>query len=144
MTIPVGKNLSHYLKRVMREKKLSRFDVARNSGGEIAASYIGRMIAGSVTNLSVEKIVALAAGLDVDPYEIFAASVDRPPRDGKGRFIIDLSTFGDIVQRLAGDGEMLEILQHCLNMSDRDRQALLTTLRSADGFRPKSSKEKRG
>src|SRR5215210_6084393 len=144
MTTHFGENLSDYVQRVMREKKLSRSDVARNSGSEIAGSYVGRIIAGTVTNLSVEKIIALARGLEVDPYEIFAASVGKPLQEAKARLAMDLPAFGAMVQKLATSSDLLGILQLCLNMSDKDRSALLTTLKYADKSRQKARKKKRG
>ena len=144
MTIYFGENLSSYVQRIMQEKKLKRDVVAKKSGKGIASSYIGRIIAGTVTNLSVEKIVALARGLDVDPYEIFAASVGKPPRDDSGQLTVDLAAFGDMVQKLATNADLLEIVLLCLNMNSKDRDALITTLKYADKSRQKSSKKKRG
>lgn len=143
MTIYFGENLSSYVQRIMQEKKLKRDVVAKKSGKGIASSYIGRIIAGTVTNLSVEKIVALARGLDVDPYEIFAASVGIPPHDDSGQLTVNLAAFGDMVQKLATNADLLEIVLLCLNMNNKDRAALITTLKYADKSRQKSSKKKR-
>ena len=113
MTVHIGENLSSYVQRIMREKGLKRSDVARNSGDKIAGSYVGRIIAGTVKNLSVEKIEALARGLDVDAHEIFTASIGRPPRSAKGEPTVDLPTFGDMVQKLATVADLLELFRMC-------------------------------
>ena len=50
---------------------------------KIAASYISRIINAKVTNLSVDKLMVLAEGLGVDPFELFAAASGRRLR-GQG------------------------------------------------------------
>src|SRR6266404_1094641 len=57
--------LSRYVDRIMKEKHLSRSDVKLRSGGEITDSYVSAIISGAATNLSVEKLKALARGLRV-------------------------------------------------------------------------------
>ena len=143
MTIYLGDDLSSYVQRIMQKKGLSREDVVRNSGNKIAGSYVGRIVAGTITNLTVVKIEALARGLDVDPYEIFAASVGKPPRDAKGKLAVDLPAFGDVVQKLATNTDLLEIVLLCMNMTAKDRSALITTFKYADKSRQRSRKNKK-
>jgi transcriptional regulator with XRE-family HTH domain len=136
-------NLSQYVQRVMRQKKLSLSDVARNSGDQIAGSYVGRIIKGTVTNLTVEKIEALALGLDVDAYEIFTASVGRPPHAVTEQPAINPTVFADAVQKLLLDPDLLEIVQLCGNMTEKQRRALLTSLKYMDKPKQKPSKKKK-
>lgn len=64
-----SETLSQFVQRVMRQKNLSPREVQKRASakGQIAASYISRIYNGKVTNLSVDKIVILAEGLDVTP-----------------------------------------------------------------------------
>ena len=55
--------LSHYVKRVIQEKRLSLHDVELLSGRKITDAYVGNIINGKAKNLTVEKLRALARGL---------------------------------------------------------------------------------
>jgi transcriptional regulator with XRE-family HTH domain len=69
---PMAKDsLESYVRRVMKEKKLKPGDVQRQSKGGVSDSYIGNILAGQSSNLTVDKLKALALGLGVDEDEIF-------------------------------------------------------------------------
>jgi len=63
-------DLSHYVGRIMREKYLSRRDVKLRSDGQITDSYVSGIVNGTATNLSIEKLKALARGLRVTEREL--------------------------------------------------------------------------
>jgi transcriptional regulator with XRE-family HTH domain len=86
-------NLADYVRRMrVQEKKFSLTDVERNSGGDIDASYVNRIENGLVTNVTPDKLRALAKGLQVFEDEIFAVA--------RGKSIIDDPTYDE--QRLLG------------------------------------------
>ena len=118
--------LRHYVKRVMRQKGLSLTDIERSSNKQITASYIGRILKGTVTNLTIEKIVVLARGLEVDPYEIFAASYGKPPAS---RDHLDSLALLDVMQKLVMNPDVLEVLQQWLRLSANERAVLLQPLK---------------
>jgi len=66
--------LRDFLKEVMRQKKLKGIDIEARSEGRITNSYVSDLLKGKTTNLSVEKINALAQGLGVDHVEVFKAA----------------------------------------------------------------------
>jgi transcriptional regulator with XRE-family HTH domain len=71
-------SLPEYLHHVMNEKGLDGQDIenrARRRGHKIDRTYISRIISGTHSNPTIKKIAALAAGLDVDPAEVFAAAL---------------------------------------------------------------------
>src|SRR3977135_988578 len=76
-------DLSQYVERVMKEKRLSRRDVKLRSGGEITDSYVSGIVSGTAKNLSVEKLKALARGLRVREMELirvaFGLTDEREP-----------------------------------------------------------------
>src|SRR5215208_7958512 len=84
--------LGQYLERILRQRKLTPKEAAKKCG--ITDSYIGRIIKGQGGNYSVETILALADGLEVDPHEVFAAATGRPIQGENGLvdplFVIDL------------------------------------------------------
>ena len=55
--------LSAYVRRVMKLKGLTQNDVEQMSGGRITDGYVASITTDRATNLSVEKLVALADGL---------------------------------------------------------------------------------
>ena len=66
--------LSKYVDRVMKEKNLKALDVearATEAGHKITDTYVTNIVRGTNKNLSVEKLLALADGLDVDKVELF-------------------------------------------------------------------------
>jgi hypothetical protein len=130
--------LSQYVERIMRQKGLSFIDVERGSKHLISASYIGRVLKGTVTNLTTEKIVALARGLDVDPYEIFAASYGVPPAK---QDITNVLVVLDLMQKLVMNPEVLEAVEELLRMPPKDRAVLLQPLKRINKQKEKDKKE---
>jgi transcriptional regulator with XRE-family HTH domain len=68
-------DLADYVLRVMREDDVSLrkiADRAEQKGYKIAQSYLSKIISGAAQNLSVEKLQALAAGLNRPEEEVFA------------------------------------------------------------------------
>ena len=119
--------LSHYVERVMKEKHLSRRDVKLRSGGEITDSYVSGIVSGTATNLSVEKLKALARGLRVREMELirvaFGLSDDRPVhRD------VDQShnlVLVDISRKILISNDVAEIVQAVIKLSPADRAVVL-------------------
>jgi transcriptional regulator with XRE-family HTH domain len=130
--------LSQYVERIMRQKALSFIDVERGSKGKISASYIGRILKGTVKNLTTEKIIALSEGLEVDPYEIFAASYGVPP--AKQDYTNSLVLL-DMMQKLVMNPELLEAVEQLLRMSPKDRAVLLQPLKRINKQKEKDKKE---
>ncbi|HEX5735701.1 MAG TPA: helix-turn-helix transcriptional regulator [Blastocatellia bacterium] len=115
-----SENLSEFVQRIMRQKGLSMHDVQKraSNNGNIAASYISRIYNGKVTNLSVDKIVILAEGLDVSPFELFAASYGAQYQLVRG---IDSLRLLDIMQRAVAVSDSLEVLEGWLKLSPENQ-----------------------
>jgi transcriptional regulator with XRE-family HTH domain len=69
--------LADLVRRVRNEKRLSLREVSLRSGGEIANSHISRIENGESTNLTTEKLQALAKGLGIPEEEIFGVARGR-------------------------------------------------------------------
>ena len=67
-------NLASYVRRLLIEKRLSTYDVARRSGGGVSQSTVNKIVNGDIRSNSVETLVALAKGLDVPEEEVFRAA----------------------------------------------------------------------
>jgi transcriptional regulator with XRE-family HTH domain len=138
-----SESLSQYVDRILQQKELSLADVERNSDGKITSSYISRIISGKVKNLTVQKIKALALGLDVDPHEIFTVSLGKPPHNAEDKQTIDPAVFVAAAQRLLINPELLELVQVLGRMSKKEREALLVTLKYVESPNRKSRKKKK-
>jgi transcriptional regulator with XRE-family HTH domain len=68
-------SLAEYVQRIMDEKGLKAGQVAKRSKGGIGDSHVTNIINGTTTNLTLERIKALALGLGVDPTEVFRAAI---------------------------------------------------------------------
>lgn len=131
-------SLSEYVNRVMQQKGLGVRDVERNSQKKITNSHISKVLAGTAKNLQADKIVALAAGLQVSPHEVFsvisgAEQTERP----------DLLVFADIMQKVAMRPLLLEVLQELLRFEEKDYIDMLTALRFMSERNQKTQKRKK-
>jgi transcriptional regulator with XRE-family HTH domain len=70
----MNENLQEYVDRIMTEKNLSTFDVARRSDGLISQSHVSRIQNGIVADPKSPKLVGLAKGLGVPEHEMFAVA----------------------------------------------------------------------
>ena len=129
--------LKEYVDRVMKHKGLTLADVQRNCGNQITAGYIGKITKGTVTNLSFEKIMALAQGLEVDPYDLFAACYGKPPRE---QTTPDAYALVDLMQKLLLNSDVLEALPLILKLTPEQREVLLRPLK----FTSKKRSKKKG
>ena len=129
--------LIEYVKRIMRQKNLTLRDIEENSEGEISNSYISKILNGKVKSPTADKIIALARGLQVDPHEVFAAI------SGKEQTATNPMVFADIVQRLASDPSLIEILQELLQMSAKERAIMFRPLHFVNIKRKKSKGKKK-
>lgn len=70
--------LADYVRRVRNEKDLTLHDIQRRSGNEITNSYVSRIENGYVTNVTPDKLQALAKGLGVPADDLFAIINQQP------------------------------------------------------------------
>jgi transcriptional regulator with XRE-family HTH domain len=104
----------------MRQKGLSQRDVVLRSGSNIGAGYISEITSGKVTNISTDKLKALAKGLDVDVMEL-CAIVCRAPYSPNP----DPLAFLDLMQRVLSDSVLTEITENSVRLSRKEQQTIL-------------------
>jgi transcriptional regulator with XRE-family HTH domain len=125
--------LADYVKRVMKQKQLKLRDVERRSGGEITNGYISGIINGRINNVSLEKLKALAKGLEVDVYELFSAAMDEPRQlaDEVSSYAQpDVLWLLGIMQEIAATPELLKILHELVQMTPKDREIVVKVIES--------------
>jgi transcriptional regulator with XRE-family HTH domain len=85
--------LAENVKATRVEKGLSARDVQRNSGGRISDAYVLRIEYGQITNVSPEKLDALADGLGISADEVYRIARGLPPETAKDRLEIMAEAF---------------------------------------------------
>lgn len=119
--------LSRYVDRIMKEKHLSRSDVKLRSGGEITDSYVSAIISGAATNLSVEKLKALARGLRVSERKLVNVAFGHS-EEGESDRTIDQShnlILLDIRNKSIISSDVAEIVQEVVKMPAAERAVVL-------------------
>src|ERR1044072_8121386 len=112
--------LAEYLERVMRQKNLKIADVEALSG--LSPSYIGRLLKGKKTNLTVESIGGLAKALEGDAFELFAAAYGKSPESAS----IDLLHLVDTIQKLILNAHLIELVQNAAKLKSEEHQKVVS------------------
>ena len=130
----VGKEkLADYVKRVINQKQLKLREVERRAGGEITNGYISGIINNRIKNISLEKLKALARGLEVDVYELFAAAMDEPRQlaDEVSSYAQpDVLWLLGMMREVATSPELLRILHELVQMAPKDREMVVRVIES--------------
>jgi transcriptional regulator with XRE-family HTH domain len=124
----VKETLSQLVRRVIRQKQLSLRQVQDLSGGQIEKSYISRIMTGNVKNITLEKLVALARGLDMDPHVLFSAYYFNPRGPaGEPLDVIELSLaeFTALMQKVAVTPKFVEIVEEVVRLQPGEQTAAL-------------------
>lgn len=109
--------LSEYILKVLQDDEISYQDIVRRAerkGYKITHSYISKIISGAAQNISVDKLRALAAGLNRPEEEVFAVA-----RGGR--------TEEKIKDALAS-----AMFYKYQQLEEEDKEALSTLLRALD------------
>ena len=125
--------LADYVRRTMKQKQLRLRDVERRSGGEITNGYISGIINSRIKNISLDKLKALAKGLEVDVYELFSAAMDEPRQLAE-----QVSSYAQpdvlwllgLMQEIATTPELLKILHELVQMPPKDREIVMRVIES--------------
>jgi transcriptional regulator with XRE-family HTH domain len=123
---------------VMQQKGFGVRDIERNSKKKITNSHISKVLAGTAKNLQADKIVALAAGLQVSPHDVFSVISGTEQTEQP-----DLMVFADIMQKVAMRPLVLEVVQELMRFEDKDYGGILTALRFMSERNQKIQKRKK-
>src|SRR5215208_7290959 len=120
----VSETLGQYLKRILTQRDLKPADVAELSG--LSASYIGRLLKGEKTNLTVETIAILVEALDLDALEFFQVAYGKPI---KGKAGIDPLLLSDTIQKLVLNPDLIDLVQGAAKLPTKHRKTIAETVR---------------
>jgi transcriptional regulator with XRE-family HTH domain len=137
--------LSRYVERIMKEKHLSRSDVKLRSGGEITDSYVSAIISGVATNLSVEKLKALARGLRVSERKLVNVAFGHSEEFEADR-TVDQShnlILLDIRKKSIISSDVAEIVQEVVKLPAAERAVVLRYVKRLSRVRRKPQRRSR-
>ena len=141
MTNSNPETLSQFVERVMRQNKINLHDIERNSDGKITNSYVSKILRGKVKNLTADKTVALAKGLGVSPFEVFAAMCGQPPTQGE---VLDARVAVDILQKIVTNPRLMQIMKLSDQLGEKDQDKVITSLEYVkEKSKPKSHRKKK-
>lgn len=137
------KDLSEYVRQVMKLKGLTQKDVQRMSGGRITDGYVASITTGRAKNLSVDKLKALADGLGVDADALFRVACGRlEGLEVSGSGGPDVLMILETVQKAVMSPDVTEILEEVVRMRTEERSALLKSIKRLDATKKSQSKSK--
>jgi transcriptional regulator with XRE-family HTH domain len=123
----IKENLSQFVRRIIKEKKLKLRHVQDRSGGRIAQSYVSRIMTGDVTNITLDKLVALAKGIGEDEHTLFTAYLGRPagsPSEPIDVFEMGAAEFGSLIQQLSVNPDLIETVKETADLPQEEREAV--------------------
>jgi transcriptional regulator with XRE-family HTH domain len=115
--------LAEYVSRIIKEKKLKVAEIEKRSG--VADSYITNITRGTSKNPTIEKLKALAKGLDVDEDEIFRVARGVPPKDE-----LTVQTLAGIFNRLLDKSDFSKLVIILSRQKPTKIKAILKSLES--------------
>lgn len=134
-----SETLAQFVVRVMQQKNFKISHVIENCGGKLSGSYISRVATGRITNPTVEAILALAEGLQVSPYEVFAAACPVPS-DNPG---VEAALLLDTMGKLIASPHLIRVLQELSKLSRKHQTEVLKSLKLVNGKSKKDSDDKK-
>ena len=132
--------LSRYVRRVMREKRLKQREIERRSGGKITDGYVADILCGRAKNPSVEKLSALASGLGVDPYELFAVACDSLEHESGERYkrdLPDITSFLEMMREVGENPDLIRIMEQALRLTPQERMVILHSMETLNEHQDK-------
>ena len=124
----VKEDLPQLIRRIVKEKKLKLREIESKSGGAIAQSYVSRLMTGNVRNPTIDKLVALARGLEIDPHIVFTAAHGQPPQSETGPEAaeeIGAVEFASMMQKVVSNASLMEIMKEVIQLSPEEYEPVL-------------------
>ena len=123
--------LGKYVDAIMKEKELSSTDVERASGNTISDGYVDNIVKETAKNLTVEKLKALAIGLDTDEEALFRVARGLPPEPDDQAWPPE--SLSRAVNRVVGSREFVKILKRMILLKPLQLKELLAFIEKKFG-----------
>jgi hypothetical protein len=106
----------------------------------ITNSYCSKILRGVVKNLTADKTIALAKGLGVSPFEVFAAMYGQAPNE---EGVLDARVAVDMLQKIVLNPRLMEIMRLSDQLGEKEQDRVITSLKYVKEKKPKSRKKKK-
>jgi transcriptional regulator with XRE-family HTH domain len=130
--------LAEYVTRIMHQKNLKPADVRENCGKKLSGSYILRVAKGTMDNLTIETILALAEGLEVSPHEIFNAACGEDETESK----VDPLLLVDTMRKLVLNPQLIPVVHELAKFSPKQQVRVLESVKALNHETKGKSKKK--
>src|SRR5690348_7269403 len=132
--------LGEYVKRMAGQRGISLRELERRSGGRVTGSHLSKIIHGASKNITVETVVGLAVGLDVDPHQVFSVASGY---GGKEAAAVDPMVWADAAKKLAMHPDLLDVIKEWGRMTAKEQAVMFESLRFVNGRAKRKGKKKR-
>ena len=132
--------LGEYVKRMAGQRGISLRELERRSGGRVTGSHLSKIIHGASKNITVETVVGLAVGLDVDPHYVFSVASGY---GGKEAAAVDPMVWADAAKKLAMHPDLLDVIKEWGKMTAKEQAVMFESLRYVNGRARRKGKKKR-
>ena len=124
----MNETLGEYVERMARQKGLSLRELERRCAGRVSGSHLSKIIKGVSKNITIETLVGLATGLEVDPREIFSVASGCAVKEPEAP-AVDSKVLADTVKTIIENPHLIEAIQEWSRMNVEDRKIMLASLR---------------
>ena len=117
-------DLSEFIRKIISEEDLSQrylVERAERKGYKITQSYISQIISGAASNITIEKLRALAAALDRPEEELFNIALGRKTEEGRLRDALVTSLLDKFSQLTDADKKEMVVLLKAINREIEER-----------------------
>jgi transcriptional regulator with XRE-family HTH domain len=137
-------DLSRYVTRVLKQKQMKVRDVEERSGGKISNGYVSDIMSGRQKNPSVDKLLALAVGLDVDVHELVNAAIDRNgAREYRQLDEIDPMALLELMKKVVASPHLARLLEEASALQEDELETVLRTVGRFNEFNQRTARRKR-
>jgi len=132
--------LGEYVKRMVSQRGISLRELERRSGGRVTGSHLSKIIHGASKNITVETVVGLALGLDVDPHQVFSIASGYGQKEAAA---VDPLVWADAAKKLAMQPDLLDVIREWARMTAKDQETMFGSLRFVNERAKRKGKKKR-
>jgi transcriptional regulator with XRE-family HTH domain len=119
-------NLAEYVAQVMKDKNITAVEIQKRSEGVISDSHVANILKGKTTNLTIEKINALAKGLQVDSVEVFKIASGQELVENKEEW--PGHTILRVMERIIQNPDLTKLVKAVVKLKPAKVKAILKSL----------------
>jgi len=129
-------DLSQFVSRIIKQKGITVRDVQTQSGGRISNGYVSDIMSGKQSNPTVNKLMALAAGLGIDVRELFEAAIDLSDESREGVEVeeIDSMALVSLMEKVVRNPRLGTLVHEAAQLPEEEQEVMLKAVRSFNQY----------